>query len=516
MSTPLRQIARHGAVFGIGAIASRLASLVLLPLYTRHLTPSDYGIIALVDLVMNLAALVAGAGIATAALREHCARESPEHHDRVWWTALLFVGTTAAGAFGILFVARDGIARLAFGAEVNRGAEYLTIALSALWIGTVMSMLEVYHRAIKASTFLVLVGFGRLLLNVALNVWLVVGLHQGVSGILWGNLTTTAVTCVVYLIPFVRVRGPLTVDTALLAPYWRFGWPLIVFGLMSACMHEADRYLLRVFVSLHDVGLYSLGYQIGQGVNTLVVVPFTAIWGVVVYEVAKRPDAAAVYARVFRHFVLGLAFVLLGASLFSRSLIRLLAPPEYGAAADIVPIVCLAYLLFSLHEHFKVPAIISGRTIALLPVVGAAAAANVLMNVLLIPLMGPAGAAWATVGTFGLFSFCGLAIYRRIAVYPYPLRSCGLIVAAMGATYIAFRLLVGAMESRALEAAAATVVWCVWAIVLFGPVLLEHRIAIASVGRQYLGRRQAASGAVVATAMDSGRVPADRLDVADR
>jgi hypothetical protein len=188
-------------VFGFGAIVSRLASIVLLPLYTRHLTPSDYGVVAIIDLVVNLAALVAGAGIAGAAVREHCAGDSPRHHDRVWWTALLFVGLTAALAFLGVFLARDAVAAVAFGAEVLRGPEYLTIALSALWVGTVMSTLESYHRTVKASTFLVVVSFGRLLFNVALNVWFVVVLQLGVSGILWGNLITTVVTCIVYLHP---------------------------------------------------------------------------------------------------------------------------------------------------------------------------------------------------------------------------------------------------------------------------------------------------------------------------
>jgi O-antigen/teichoic acid export membrane protein len=501
-------------VFGFGAIVSRLASIVLLPLYTRHLTPSDYGVVAIIDLVVNLAALVAGAGIAGAAVREHCAGDSPRHHDRVWWTALLFVGLTAALAFLGVFLARDAVAAVAFGAEVLRGPEYLTIALSALWVGTVMSTLESYHRTVKASTFLVVVSFGRLLFNVALNVWFVVVLQLGVSGILWGNLITTVVTCIVYLIPFIRERRAVTVDTALLAPYWRFGWPLVVFGLLSACMHEADRFLLRVFVSLHDVGLYSVGYQIGQGVNTLVIAPFAAVWGVVVYEVARRQDAAAVYAQVFGYFVRGLGFVLLGASLFSRPLIRLLTPPEYGAAADIVPIICLAYLLFSLHDQFKTPALISGRTIALLPVVTIAAVGNVLLNLLLIPAMGAAGAAWATVGTFGLFSFGGLVIYRRIAVYPYPLRSSGLVVGAMAMTYVVFRLLVDAVESWPVEAAMALVVWSGWAIVLFGPLVREHRAELAALWAQRFGRRQDA--APVPAAMPDAPAPAEPLELVDR
>src|SRR6185437_9144892 len=58
----LKELARHSAIYGLGSIVARILGVLLLPLYTRYLSPSDYGLIeTLVALTAVLTALVAQA-----------------------------------------------------------------------------------------------------------------------------------------------------------------------------------------------------------------------------------------------------------------------------------------------------------------------------------------------------------------------------------------------------------------------------------------------------------------------
>ncbi len=468
MTSPLRQLLRHASIFSVGAILFRLASIVLLPLYTRYLTPADYGVLAIIDLTINLLSIVVGGGIASAATRSHFTFEGTAHYGRVWWTAIVAVVGVATVVLGGAFLLRHEVSHVAFGQTLADGPYYLAIALPTLWLGSIIYVVESYFRSLKSSTFLVGTGLLRLLVNIGLNVLFVVGLGMGLSGVLWGNLLSAAIAGVFQFVVLSRALGAPRFDRTLLGPYWRFGWPLVIYGLLASVMHEADRYLLRLSVDLNGVGLYSIAYQIAQGVNTLVILPFTTIWGVLVYDVAKELDAKEIYARVFKQFVYGLALVMLLASLFAAPILRVIAPPSYGPAAEIVPIVCLAYLLYSLHEHFKVPALLASRTISLLPVVAMAAAANIAINLLLIPRYGAMGAAWATVVTFAVFSTAGLIQYRRIEKYPYAFASCALNAAGMAATYVGYRLLIRDAFGMPMQLLAAAALWSVWAVLLFG------------------------------------------------
>src|SRR2546430_1381517 len=56
----LKELLRHSAIYGLGSIVSRVLAVLLLPLYTRYLSPTDYGLIeTLIALSAVLTALVA-------------------------------------------------------------------------------------------------------------------------------------------------------------------------------------------------------------------------------------------------------------------------------------------------------------------------------------------------------------------------------------------------------------------------------------------------------------------------
>jgi O-antigen/teichoic acid export membrane protein len=199
--------------------------------------------------------------------------------------------------------------------------------------------------------------------------------------------------------------------------------------------------------------------------------PFVAIWSVEVYEIAQQPNAKQIYVNIFTYFVYGLTLIMFGISLFSKPLLMLLATPAYVEAADLIPIVCLGYLFFSIHEHFKVPALLAKRTSSLLPAYLVAALTNIGVNLLAIPLLGIAGAAWTSVLTFATFSFVGLWRYRRIDRYSYPLLRCGFVTVGMSLSYLAEQTLTQWHFSGVWTLMLAAMLWCMWVAVLLGPAV---------------------------------------------
>src|SRR5437870_13244138 len=115
--------------------------------------------------------------------------------------------------------------------------------------------------------------------------------------------------------------------------------------------------------------------------------PCVVIRSIEVYLIAKQTNANHLYVNIFSYFVYSLALIMFGISLFSKPLLRLLATAAYVEAADLIPIVCLGYIFFSIHEHFKVPALLAKRTSSLLPAYLIAALTNIAVNLLAIPLL---------------------------------------------------------------------------------------------------------------------------------
>jgi O-antigen/teichoic acid export membrane protein len=467
-----RDILKHSGIYGLGQVFSRLASFLMLPVYTSFLRPADYGCLAVLDLTASVLSLVIGSGMATAVSRHHFDGRDERERDRVWWSGLLFLAAFGAVVLVVAWLGRAQLAALTLGPEVANGGYYYTLILVRVWLIALVGYLATYLRVRKWSGLYLLSSVAALVLNVLLNVFfLMQGTH--VAGILLGNLAASVLLFVVLMWLFVHSRGPAVFDARVFGRLARFGAPLVLTAMLTLIMDQADRYLLRYFTDIDQVGLYSLAYTMGQAVNTLYLLPFVAIWQVAVYEIAERPDRHAIFGHVFDYFASGLMLVMLGVSLFARPMLALMTASDYAGAAGLIPIVCLAYFFASLHEHFKVPALLSKRTTSLLPAFAVGATLNVVLNLCFIPRWGTVGAAWATVASYAAFSAVGLWLYRRIERIGYPLGMSLLRLAGMVGTYVAYRAVDVRLASAWLSLTCAGVLWMAWALLLFGPLLFR-------------------------------------------
>ena len=293
-------------------------------------------------------------------------------------------------------------------------------------------------------------------------------LDLGITGILVGNLIAEGVNAIGLVTIFSRSLGAYAIDRVLVEKLWKFCAPLVLTSLLAVVMHQANRYFLNVFLDLDQVGLFSLAYTIAQAVNSLCLLPFAMIWGVLIYDIAEQPNAKQIYISVFEYSTYAVALVLFGVSLFAMPLLQIIVDPNFLPAARYIPVLCLAFLIFSLHEHFKVPVLLEKRTSVFIPVSVAAALVNILANLALIPLFGVVGAAWASVLTFVVYSFGGLWWYRKIDRYEYPLKKCTIVVVGMILTYMVFLGVEWFGAQVGWIVFAKTLIWLVWTIGLFG------------------------------------------------
>src|SRR5581483_10477517 len=104
------------------------------------------------------------------------------------------------------------------------------------------------------------------------------------------------------------------------------------------------------------------------------------------------------------YFVYALLLLMLGVSLFVKPLLGLLVAADYAPAAQLIPVICLAFVFFSLHTHFSVPAMLAKRSESLIPVFTAAAVVNIGLVLILVPRFGLPAAAWASVAGYMVFS----------------------------------------------------------------------------------------------------------------
>jgi O-antigen/teichoic acid export membrane protein len=424
-------------IYGSGHVLLRLGSVLMLPFYTRMLSPAEYGVIGLVDLVAGMFGILVAGQVAAAATRQHFAPRWGGREGLVWWNAQwLIVALVCVVLLPALLLAGP-IADAVLGEGVPGGALYMTLGLVTLMLIPFEELGLAWFQAQKRSVVVSVFSVTRLLFNVAINVALLWWWDLGIIGVLLGNLVTGIIAAVVSLSMSVwrlEAHGP---QRNLLGALWSFSGPLFLTGLMALAMHQAGRLFLRAYGTLGDVGVYGLAQQIGQGIGGLILAPFTMIFVPIALQMGTRPGSDEFLRDTFRVYFGIVALIMFAVSAFAPEILGVLVADEYQSAAHAIPLVCLAYLLFSLHSHFCIAVQVAERTALLLPTTVLATVVCMVGNFVWVPGHGVTGAATVLVATFFAYSFGGLLIYRRVRHVGYPIGQFALRVAGLIVTFLA-------------------------------------------------------------------------------
>jgi len=399
MIDELVRLIKHSGIYGVGIVLSKAIGFLMIPVYTRFLSPSDYGILELLDLVIFFVGIFGAMGIYLAVFRFYAAYESESEKKEVISTALLY----SAGVFVLLALAMifwaPAVARLVFGHSTF--APFVRIISLTLLFSNLTEVPLAYWRARGRTMLFVCVGLGRTLLGVLLLVYFVVVVKWGVAGAICANLLTNAIAGLT-LFGVVFSSVPRRIYTDKLKQMLWYGIPLIPQTLALFVLVFSDRFFLRHFGNLAEVGIYALGYKLAGILTVLVSTPFSLAWAWQQFELAKRDDARQVYAKIQVYLLLISLFIGLSVALFARDAIRIIAPMSYWPAARIVPLIVLCYVLNDIRSIVLSGILIQKATHYLPPIAAAITVTNLFLNYVLISRYLAVGAATATALTYVL------------------------------------------------------------------------------------------------------------------
>jgi O-antigen/teichoic acid export membrane protein len=244
----------------------------------------------------------------------------------------------------------------------------------------------------------------------ATAVALVVVADEGVRGVYYG-LTAGAAAALVTNLVLARRALALRFSAEQLRRLVAFGGPLVLSALGGWSLVLVDRVILAQFVSLPEVGFYGLANRLA-GVLLIATYAFGTAWAPYILGLhAEDPRAEArIRADVLRHWLAGTAVMAVLVAAVSREAVEIIAGAEFVPAAEVIPVLALAYLLFATLTVTQTPFLIEHRTGEMARLSIVAAVVNIGACFVLIPPWGIHGAAIATVAGFG---FQAAAYYRR-------------------------------------------------------------------------------------------------------
>lgn len=359
----LKEIGKHGSIYVLGWILNSALSLGLLPVYTRYLEKTEYGMLSLLDSTIELVRILCALGIGSAIIRFFHDKQDDEHRRKVLSTGITFLMIMIVVLGVIVYPLSGKITKLVLG-EDGRPL-YFQVALATMLLGLLRSGADTYLTTSKRSITFIIVNSGQTLLSAVINLYLIVFLGMGVLGMLYGSLIASLLVNVVLMQYVIRKNG-LGIDTSLLINMFRYGLPLVPAILAAAAMHNLDRFFIRNYVNMAEVGLYSLAYMFPFMLNGLFSNAFSRIWGAsTMYSIARAPDASYQFSRICTYYMTVLTFALFAISVGADTLLSLFAAPSYFDAQRYLPIIALGVWGYAMHTFVRIGVDLTKRHISL-------------------------------------------------------------------------------------------------------------------------------------------------------
>ncbi len=421
----MRDMVADSAQYLVGLALLSVASVVLVPLYTRKITPAEFGVYALVDITVLGLLTVASLGMNVAYLKwfaEAKAAEVP-----ALFSEMLLAGCGAAAILGLAFslMLRSGWGSHWFGMPTQ---SFAWILLPIVLTENLETLLLVHLRALRRSMAFCVASAVRLVAVVGASVWYLSVQHRGLSGIFWGRAVGDLVGVAVLA---AMCTGAFRVSFSWnkIAGMVRFGMPLVFSALMATMLDAAGRYFLSHYASLAEVGTYSLGTKLSGLLRVLLVAPFGVAWGGVMFQIAREKNARVIYSKLLCYvFLVGVVAAVV-TDLFTPALLAVFATPAYFGARHIVSLLLLTQAVGMLQYPASVGIYLKSFTKVFTLIYGGAFLLDLAMNRLLVPRYGIAGAAiswfvaWSTL-------VLGTAIVSQ-SLYPLHYEAKPFVLAGM-------------------------------------------------------------------------------------
>lgn len=401
----LSRLSKQSVIYGLGTMTFPVVNFFLTPVYAHYLEPSDFGRLSLLMLTQLIIILIAGLGLTTALLRFYGHYEEKKDRAEVVGTTVIFLAIVAVPVTVALMAASRVVSLLFFQSPDYTSLFLLTFLAIPFDVGINVAMC-LFRAREEPRQFLVFT-VAQLAASASLKLLFLIVLHRGIQGILEAELICMVAFSAVLVGGIVK-NNSLRFSSAKLKTLLCFALPLVPTSLAGFVLMGSDRYFLNFLSSEEQVGLYSIGYSFGKVADTLVSAPLGLAWVPFMLGVAKEENAKRVFSSLLTYFLLFAMFVVLGLSVLSEDVLRIMFKPEYHEAHKVIPLIALSYLLYGAFNLMQTGIYLENQTKYLAIIVGAVAVLNAVLNLLLVPPYEMMGAAAATAISF---MFLPISVY---------------------------------------------------------------------------------------------------------
>lgn len=406
----IKNAARDSSIYLATGVVVAALGFITLPIFARIFVPAEYGLLSLALLIVSLGTVITGNWLISSTNRFYPYWKRIGKLD-TFYATLLFSMLLALIGFCLLGTLFYLLFRNSFSGKFR-----VLVPLVFLLVPLTMAMeifltnFRIKQQSKQFATFKLSRTFLGLLIGLSLVIWL----QLGIQGILWGHIIALFIIggMMFRMLFLTNNHCQLRfVSLSVIREFAAFGLPAMAATIGTWILSGADRYVIEYFRGTSEVGLYSMGYNVGDMCVGMFVSSLMLGIGpsiINVWESENRELTGELLSQLTRFLILISLPVVAGISVLARPVFRLFTTPAYYPGSAVIPFVAGGAFIYGLSLLAYMGLGLAKRTDIVARNYFSAAGINILLNIIFVPKFGFIAAAVTTTISYVLLLFMNI------------------------------------------------------------------------------------------------------------
>jgi O-antigen/teichoic acid export membrane protein len=409
---------RSSGIYTAANMLNAAIPFFMLPILTRYLSPTDYGIVAMFTVMIGFFNPFIGVNIHGAINRQYFEKDTINLPQYIGNAFMLLVTNLLVISL-IVTIFSDFLSNVTSFPEDWLWAVML-VASFQVSCQVVLVIWQVQVKPLAYGTFQVI----QTLMNVSLTLYFVVILELGWQGRVEGQIiAVTVFGCLGLGILIKKKLLEFKINKKYIKHILKFGIPLIPHTVGAAIITMSDRVFITNMVGVDSTGIYTVGFQIGMIIGILQD-SFNKAWVPWFFSKLKKDqlkDKILIIKITYIYFIV-IVFVALILGLIAPLLLSVFVGPEFSQASQYVIWIAVGFAFNGMYKMVTNYIFYLQKTYILMFSTFGTAVLNVILNAIFIYFLGAIGAAIATSVSFFVMFIITWIIAAKLYKMPWDLR----------------------------------------------------------------------------------------------
>ncbi|TAL72173.1 MAG: hypothetical protein EPN88_05135, partial [Bacteroidetes bacterium] len=333
---------RDTIIYGLGNIAVKVVGLILIPLYTdpKFFSIDEFGVLGILEISGLVLTAVLASALPQSLTRWYWDKEYKANQKGIFFmsfTTQLIVSII----FCLLLIPLSGtFSELIF--SKPDWSRVITLVILASGIQALNNIINTLMRLQSKSLLYTISNLLKLITVLSLTLYFILSKKMGLEGIYLAQVIGNSLV-VLILLGYTIKNSKVYFDKTVFKAMNAYGFPLLLANISAVLLNVIDRFSLNSLALLKFVALYTLAFKITSVLKLVIVDSIKLALGPMMIKRMDSPDNKRFYSKVLLYSSYVLMFAIVGVSLFSFEIIKVIANSKaFWGAVVIIPVLSLS------------------------------------------------------------------------------------------------------------------------------------------------------------------------------